>query len=469
MTTNKIIESNNYNNGLFIFRRDFRIVDNNGLNLLATKCKHIYTIFIFTPEQVTGQNQFKSDNSVQFMITSLQDLASKISQKGGQLMCFYGHNEDICKQLIDSLEIDIVCFNLDYSPYAVERDINLTNLCESRSIMIDYGTDYYLHEPGTILNGSGQPYQKFTPFYEKAMRQKVVMPVGPRRIPFSKTTKHLKNMISLDSAMKKFVGDKNENISVNGGRDNAIKQMKIAAKNIKNYGKTHNDLAHSTSMLSAYIKFGCVSIREVYKTFRSNHLFIRQLIWRDFYANILFSFPYVLGSAMKPSYNKIKWHHNSNWFKKWCDGETGYPVVDAGMREMNTTGYMHNRSRLIVSSFLIKTLLIDWQKGEKYFAEKLVDYDPASNNGNWQWTAGSGADSQPYFRIFNPWLQGEEYDPDCVYIKKWIPELASLEPKVIHNWFEESKNYSNIKYPRPICNYEEQKEKALSMYKNVFH
>ena len=472
MTTNNNSENNTtnkYENGLFIFRRDFRIIDNNGLNLAAKKCKHLYTIFVFTPEQVTNQNQFKSDNSVQFMIASLQDLNSNISKNGGKLMCFYGHNEIICEQLIDALNIDFVCFNLDYSPYAVERDAQLTMLCETKSIAIDYGTDYYLHEPGTILNGSGQPYQKFTPFYETAMKRKVGLPEPVRRIPFSKTTKRLQNILTLDDALKRFVPDINLNISVNGGRVNAIKQMRIAATNIKKYGKTHNELSHSTSMLSAYIKFGCVSIREVYKSFRSNHLFIRQLIWRDFYASILFSFPHVLGSAMKPNYNKVKWHYNAKWFDCWKKGITGFPVVDAGMRQLNSTGYMHNRARLIVASFLIKTLLIDWQKGEKYFAENLVDYDPASNNGNWQWTSGSGADSQPYFRIFNPWLQGKEYDPECVYIKHWIPELSELDPKVIHNWSEEYKYYPNVKYVSPICNYEDQKEKALKMYKDVFN
>jgi deoxyribodipyrimidine photo-lyase len=245
--------------------------------------------------------------------------------------------------------------------------------------------------------------------------------------------------------------------------------MRQAAKNLKNYPRTHNDLSHSTSELSAFIKFGCVSIREVYKTFRSKHDFIRQLFWRDFYANILYSFPYVLGSAMKKNYNKVHWHHNSNWFKKWCDGETGYPVVDAGMRQMNQTGYMHNRARLIVSSFLVKTLLISWEEGEKYFAQKLVDYDPASNNGNWQWTAGSGADSQPYFRIFNPWEQGKNYDPNCEYIKKWVPELKDVPNKDILNWEDTHSEYKDVKYPKPIVDYKKQKEIALKMYSSVFH
>jgi deoxyribodipyrimidine photo-lyase len=170
---------------------------------------------------------------------------------------------------------------------------------------------------------------------------------------------------------------------------------------------------------------------------------------------------------LKPKYNKIRWHHNESWFKAWCNGETGFPVVDAGMRQLNTTGYCHNRARLIVASFLIKTLLIDWRDGEKYFATKLTDYDPASNNGNYQWVAGSGADSQPYFRIFNPWRQTENFDPDCEYIKKWIPELENVPAKDILKWDTEWEKYKESKYPKPICNYEEQKEKILKMYKSA--
>ena len=458
----------NYENGLFIFRRDFRVIDNVGLNIANSICKRIYPIFIFTPEQVTGANKFKSDNSVQFMIESLQDLSSQITQMGGKLLCFYGNNNTIVSQLIKELDINVVCFNADYSPYAIEREMGIIQICDKMGIDVEYGHDYYLHPPGTIVNGQRNPYQKFTPFYNASVRKKVDSPASLRKIHFASSIKQLTNKISLDDALIRFT-KVNPNILLHGGRKNAIKQMRIAAKNIKNYPRTHNDLSHSTSELSAYIKFGCVSIREVYKTFRSKHDFIRQLFWRDFYANILYSFPYVLGSAMKEKYNKVHWHHNSNWFKKWCDGETGYPVVDAGMRQLNKTGYMHNRARLIVSSFLVKTLLISWEEGEKYFAQKLVDYDPASNNGNWQWTAGSGADSQPYFRIFNPWEQGKNYDPNCEYIKKWIPELKDVPVKDVLNWEDTYSEYKDIKYPKPIVDYKKQKELALKMYSSVFH
>ena len=360
-----------YENGLFIFRRDFRVTDNIGLNLANSLCKHIYPVFIFTPEQVTGTNKFKSDNAVQFMIESLEDLSIQISKMGGKLLCFYGHNNAIVSYLIKELDINVVCFNADYSPYAIQRELGIIKICDTMDVAVEYGHDYYLHPPGTIVNGQGNPYQKFTPYYNVASKKKVDLPEKTRQIHFVTSNRHLEHTISLDDAFKRFVGKENPNILVHGGRTNAIKQLHVASKNIKNYSKTHNELSHPTSQLSAYIKFGCLSIREVYKTFRLKHDFIRQLFWREFYEGILYSFPQVLGHALKPKYNKIKWHHNSNWFKKWCNGETGFPVVDAAMRELNETGYMHNRARLIVMSFLIKTLLISWEEGEKYFATKF--------------------------------------------------------------------------------------------------
>jgi deoxyribodipyrimidine photo-lyase len=458
-----------YEKGLFIFRRDLRVIDNVGLNLANSICKHIYPIFIFTPEQVTSSNKYKSDNAVQFMIESLKNLESQIKKMNGHLLCFYGKNDAIVSYLIKELDINVVCFNADYTPYAIQRELGIIQLCDKMGVHVEYGHDYYLHPPGTIFNGQGEPYQKFTPYYNTASKKKVDAPSSLRKIHFASNSKRLQHTINLDDAFNKFVGKGNPDILVHGGRDDAIKQLKISGKNIKHYSKTHNELSKSTSQLSAYIKFGCISIREVYKIFRSNHDFIRQLYWRDFYANILYSFPYVLGSSLKPKYNKIKWHHNERWFKKWCNGETGFPIVDAGMRQLNDTGYMHNRARLIVASFLVKTLLISWEEGEKYFASKLTDYDPASNNGNWGWISGGGADSQPYFRIFNPWSQSEEHDPECMYIKTWIPELETLESKIIHNWVTEYPNYKNINYPKPICDYTEQKEKCLKMYKDALY
>lgn len=456
-----------FQNGLFIFRRDLRIIDNNGLNLLSKICKNIYTIFIFTPEQVGNNNKYKSENSVQFMIESIEDLSSEIIKNDGKLYTFYGDNNKIVEYCIQNLNIEVVCFNLDYTPYAKERDASIIGLCEKLKTYVIYDYDYYLNEPDTIKTGNGTPYQKFTPYYNSAVKKIVKEPLRARKINFMKSSKKLMNLITLDEAVNKFTKD-NPNILVHGGRKNAMSKLKTFKENIKIYTKTHNDLSQSTSELSAYIKFGCLSIREVYNLFRSNHTFIRQLYWRDFYGQLLYHYPNVLGHPMKQNYNKIKWHHNSSWFTKWCNGITGFPIVDACMRQLNTTGYMHNRGRLIVASFLIKTLLIDWRYGEKYFSNRLVDYDVSNNNLNWQWCASTAVDSQPYFRIFNPWRQQEEYDPNCTYIKKWIPELSNLENKIIHKWNEEFKNYKDIKYPIPICNYEKQKEKALAMYKAIY-
>lgn len=469
MTT--ITKKTKAENGLFIFRRDFRIVDNKGLLLASSKCSKIFTVFIFTPEQVTSANKFKSDNAVHFMIESLKDLASEIAKKGGHLYTFYGKNDAIIKQLIHALDIDYVCFNMDYSPYAVSRDNSIADLCEKKDIdcAIEVAQDYYLLEPGTVLNGSKNVYQKFTPFYNVAHTKHVDPPCNKAITNFAKTSKTLANTLSLDTALSRFTSE-NPNVHrmVAGGRQEAILLLKAAVKSQSHYSKTHNILDKETTGLSASIKFGCLSIREVYKAFRNNTDLIRQLWWRDFYANILFAFPDVLGSALKPNYRKIAWHHNSNWFKCWTKGLTGYPIVDAGMRQLNATGYMHNRARLIVASFLVKTLLISWTHGEQYFAKMLTDYDPASNNGNWQWIAGSGADSQPYFRIFSPREQNKNFDPDCEYIKQWIPELKEVPAKDIINWDTKYVDYKDIKYVKPICDFAKQKELALKMYEAVF-
>ena len=456
-----------YEHGLFLFHRDLRVVDNTGLLLANSQCKKITPVFIFTPEQVTSKNPYKSDNAIQFMLESLAGLEEDIKKIGGRLLFFYGNTTTIIKQCIQALGIDYLCFNADYSPYALKRDEELLHLCKTKEITCELSHDYYLHVPGTILNGSGEPYKKFTPYYNTAIKIAVPDVAPNKKIKFSKEYKTSLNTLSLKEVFGKLYKG-NEFLLVKGSRPEALKQLKSAVKTQKNYVTTRGTLSYHTSLLSAAIKFGCISIREAHKAWKGNTELIRQLYWREFYAGILYSFPYVLGKAMKPSYSKIKWHHNAKWFDAWTKGLTGFPVVDAGMREMNETGYMHNRARLIVASFLTKTLLIDWRHGEKYFATKLTDYDPASNNGNWQWISSSGADSQPYFRIFNPWSQSDTCDPDAEYIKKWIPELEEVTAKDIHSWYDTYKKYPTVKYSNPICDYSVQKEKALDMFKKVF-
>lgn len=471
MTKNK-----KYQNGLFIFRRDFRIKDNKGLKLMYDECENIYTIFIFTPEQIGSNNKYKSNNCVQFMIESLKDLNKQLSSK---LICFYGGNNSIINYLIDELNINAIGFNLDYTPYAINRDFEIMQICEKKELGILVECDYYLNEPGTILADGGSSYLKFTPYYSKASKKRVESPLTNYNFKAKDTSKRLKNIINLDEALRKFTKN-NSNLIIEGGRNEAIKVLEDALKTQKHYSKTRNNIFYNTSLLSAYIKFGCLSIREIYKIFHHNKDFIRQLHWRDFYAQVTYFYPQIIesSSSLKPSYDKIKWHNSARLFKAWCNGKTGFPIVDASMRQLNEIGWMHNRGRMIVSSFLTKILLIDWRLGERYFATKLVDYDTSNNNGGWQWSAGTGADSQPYFRIFNPFLQSQNHDPNCEYIKRWIPELENVPNEIIHNWDKYNDDKYNddkynfkkmdIKYSKPIVDYSEQKEKALKMYKQIY-
>ena len=400
------------------------------------------------------------------MIESLQDLSSQISKMGGHLTCFYGHNNSIVSNLIKHLEINVVGFNADYSPYAIQRELGIIQICDKMGVAVEYGHDYYLYTPGSIVNGTGNPYQKFTPYYNVASKKKVDLPASQRKIHFSSTSKHMEHTISLDDALKRFT-KVNPNILVHGGRINAIHQLKIASKTQSHYAKTHDDLDKPTSQLSAYINFGCLSIREVHKIFKKNKEFIRQLIWGSFYINILYNYPDIIHKSLRPKYDKIKWHNNENWFNKWCDGKTNFPIVDACMNQLNKIGFLHGRGRLIVSSFLVKTMLINYKKGEQYFANKLTDYNISNNLNNWMWITGNGASSQEYFRIFNPWSQSLEHDPEATYIKKWLPQLNEVPAKAIHNWDTEWENYKHVNYGKPILDYAEQKEKCLKMYRDA--
>lgn len=456
--------------GLFIFRRDLRLQDNTGLIKACKECEKVYTVFVFTPEQVTEKNKFKSDVAIGFMIGALNMLKREITKKGGKLVTLYGDNNTVIEKCIKEWDIDVVYWNRDYTPYAKKRDKSLEKMCIKMKTTVVQEEDYYLHTPGSILTGSGTSYLKYTPYMNKAMSKGFDTPNG-----YTFSTKVLSRSskkvgtyeITLKEALAVFVELEQELVETYE-REKAMKILQRASK-FSDYEKTRNDLADQTTRLSAPIKFGVVSIREVARAFKNNRALLRQLVWRDFYAQILNAEPQVLGSALKEQYNKIKWLGSHSDFVKWCKGMTGFPIVDAGMRELNNTGYMHNRARLIVASFLIKTLLVDWQKGEKYFATKLVDYDPSSNNGNWQWVASTGADSQPYFRIFNPWSQSEEHDPDAEYIKKWVPELEDVPVKCIHTWniCSDNEEFKEIDYPKPIVDYKEQREKALKMYKAI--
>ena len=425
---------------IFIFRRDLRVHDNKALNMLLDmndKVK-LYPIFIFNPKQIYAKNnEYFSNNAVQFMIESLEDLENNLA-----INYFEGNDIDIFDKLNKKYDIKNIAFNTDYTPYAIKRDKVIQEWCESKNIKLVTAEDYTLFKIGSIKNGTGNPYQVFTPFYRQTLKMKPDLPI--QELVIMNKIKKCGIIHDVKSFNKQKYYTNNANLAVRGGRKNALMRLN---RDMKGYSKNRDYPAiDATTKLSAYIKFGCVSIREVFYNYKKNKALQRELIWREFYANILYHFPHVIGNSFKKKYDKIKWSNNKSWFKLWCEGKTGFALVDAGMRQLNETGWMHNRVRMIVAMFLSKDLLIDWRWGEKYFATRLVDYDPASNNGGWQWSASTGTDAQPYFRIFNPDLQIKKYDKNYEYIKLWNP------------------NYNDIK---PIINHKERAAIAIKTFKNL--
>jgi deoxyribodipyrimidine photo-lyase len=428
---------------LFIFRRDLRTYDNTTLNQIISKNPkmEIIPIFIFNKKQIEEkENRYYSKNAVQFLFESLDELDF--------LNFFYTSTNDIdvISKLYDKYKFETIAFNKDYTPFAIKRDAEIGKWASGKNISVISYEDYTIHNMGEIVKDDNKPYLKFTPYYRKSILKK------PRPL-FSETkfnfitdkSKSINNYNHLRPAENKM-------ISVNGGRKKALEILgKLKKGQFNNYDKDRDyPYLDKTTKMSAYIKFGCLSIREIYYSLPLTHGIVRELFWHDFYAIITFYFPYVFNNSFIKKYDAVKWNNNEEFFNKWKQGKTGFPIVDAAMRQLNTIGWMHNRCRMIVASFLVKNLLIDWRKGEEYFARSLVDYDPSSNNGGWQWCASTGTDSQPYFRIFSPTLQMKKYDPECIYIKKWVKELKDVPNKVILNW--ETKQNQIINYPIPIIN-----------------
>ena len=437
-----------YNQSLFIFRRDLRLADNTGLMKAMRESVQVVPIFIFDPRQVES-NAYKSLAAVQFMLDSLNDLDRQITQKGGQFSLFYGNPAKVVEQLVTKHRIEAVFVNKDYTPFSQKRDDAVENICRKTNVDFHQLDDLLLNTPQAALKKDGSPYTVFTPFYNNARKTPVDLPVHIRR--FNLLNRNIGSQ--LDTLVKNIDSTSTQNILVSGGRNSALKILR-SLKKFDKYASQRNIPALSgTTLLSAHHKFGTCSIREVYyaiaKKLGEDHPLIRELYWRDFFTHIGYHFPHVFGNAFKQKYDSIPWETDSRKFNAWKNGNTGFPIVDAGMRQLNQTGFMHNRVRMITASFLVKNLLVDWRKGEKYFARHLVDYDPAVNNGNWQWAASTGCDAQPYFRIFNPWLQQQKFDRDCQYIYQWIPELKNHPPVTIHKLFKQTVSG----YPAPIVDH----------------
>ena len=417
---------------IFWFRRDLRIDDNPGLYEALGNSKNVIPIFIFDTNII--DNLPSDDNRIKFIWHSLSLLNERLKEVGSKLNVFKGNPLEVFKKIILKYRLISVYVNRDYEKYSIKRDKEINTFLNENKIAFNASKDHVLFEPNEILKSDGTPYTVFTPYskkwFEKFYSEKLPQYQIKNLVDnFFKT--NYKPIMSLSE-----IGFSNDEIE--------FEKFNLGDELIKNYNSKRDfPYLNSTSKIGPYLRFGLISVREVGKKTiekKFDQSFLRQLIWRDFYIQIFFHFPDSENENFKPAYDKIIWLNEEEKFEKWCAGETGYPIVDAGMKELNKTGFMHNRVRMIAASFLCKHLLIHWKKGESYFAKKLLDYEMASNVGNWQWVAGTGVDAAPYFRLFNPEIQMKKFDPQKVYIKKWLPKYDPenyLEPIIDHNYARE--------------------------------
>ena len=473
-----------HHRSLFVFRRDLRIDDNTGLMEALNHSDEVIPCFIFDP-RLSGKSKTNfNHNASQFMVESLEDLKKQFKEKKGRMYFLSGLPEEVIGKLIRKMHIDAVFVNADYTPFSRKRDESVSNVCLASGAAFHQFHDSLLHKPGTVLTKKKTPYVIFTQFFRASLKMDVPLPITVQGMHGIKGVKDVKDVKKsqggnfytgkLDMADSDIPVEmkilQNEQIFVRGGRSNALAVLEnLAAFMNYDHDRDYPSL-HGTTELSAHNKFGTISIREFYHSVRdelgAGHTLINELHWRDFFTHIASEFPHIFKYAFKQKYDGIQWDNDPGPFHVWCSGKTGYPIVDAGMKELNTTGFMHNRVRMITASFLVKDLHIDWHLGERYFASKLVDYDPCVNNGNWQWSASTGADSQPFFRIFNPWLQQKKYDPDCEYIKKWLPELDSLDAALIHK-LEKQPPPEDVDYPHPTVDHAKERNRSLVMFRSM--
>jgi len=419
---------------IFWFRRDLRLEDNTGLTEALRSDLPVLPVFIFDTN-ITGELP-SDDPRISFIYETLLSINSKLSSYGSSLYILKDDPVTAWHSLIKTFDIAGVYFNRDYEPYAVSRDSAVTSLLRGKGISVQDYKDHVIFEAGEILKPDGSPYTVFTP-YKKRWLAKVTA-----KLPFSPATPGIRSGNFMPSSFP-FPA-----IGLIGFKKSIVSVRPYDLSVIGEYDKFREiPSADRTSYLSPHLRFGTVSIREITDiALKMNHVFAGELIWREFFMQILFHFPGVVTGNFRKKYDEIEWRNNEPEFEAWCRGETGYPLVDAGMRQLNKTGYMHNRVRMITASFLCKHLLIDWRWGEAYFAQKLLDYELSSNNGNWQWSAGTGCDAAPYFRIFNPDIQQKKYDPDKEYIRKWVEDADSNS------------------YTKKIVDHESARLRALSAY-----
>ncbi|MGC1632012.1 MAG: deoxyribodipyrimidine photo-lyase [Gelidibacter sp.] len=403
---------------IFWFRRDLRLDDNFGFYKALQSNLPVLPIFIFDNEILDGLPA--DDARVTFIFDTLQKMRTTLQETyESSIGIYHGKPLEVYKQLIVNYEIKAVYTNHDYEPYAQERDTQINNFLSEKGIDFKTFKDQVIFEKDEVVKKDGNPYAVYTP-YMKAWKEKF----KTHNLEIFDTATFLDSLFKNTALFNLSLADIGFKRS-----SQQIVDFEVTSTLIQNYEKTRNfPSLDSTSRLGPHLRFGTVSIRKMIQkaVAEQNEIFWQELIWREFFMQILWHFPKTVHESFKPKYDRIEWRNNEAEFKKWCDGQTGYPLVDAGMRQLNQTGFMHNRVRMLVGSFLCKHLLIDWRWGEAYFAKKLHDYEMASNIGNWQWVAGCGVDAAPYFRIFNPTTQIEKFDKDLKYINKWVPEFQEL-------------------------------------------
>jgi deoxyribodipyrimidine photo-lyase len=458
------------------FRRDLRVTDNVALAEAVKRADQVVTVFIF-------EDAFRSGPDVgaarlAFLLASVEALRKNLAELGYELVVRCGKSEEILPALCRETGAQAVFANKRYEPYAQRRDERIISVLLAAGYGFELFKDAVVWEEAEVLTQQGKPYTVFTP-YSKAWKARSIPAPRPR---LSRKTVKQKPLRSdpLPASTAELGHPLTQTILPGGERAAMELLRKFMAGPVYQYGNQRNYPAiDGTSNLSPHLRAGTIGIRTILAELakaRSSagpagqpgcDVFLNELIWREFYLQVLHNFPHVTKGAFRPEYDRLQWSDNREHFAAWCEGRTGYPIVDAAMRCLNATGGMHNRLRMIVAMFLTKDLLIHWQWGERYFMKQLLDGDMAANNGGWQWSAGTGTDAAPYFRIFNPVSQGEKFDGDGVFVRRWIPELAALPNELIHQPWENPLLLAKTKYPAPIVSHDEQRVKCLAMFKAI--
>ncbi|MDN3605743.1 cryptochrome/photolyase family protein [Kaistella yonginensis] len=421
---------------VFWFRRDLRLADNHGLFRALTSSENVLPIFIFDTE-ILSKLENKEDKRVDFIAQTLEILNQYLAKSGKAIQIFHGKPLDIFQELTENFSLKTVFCNEDYEPSAIQRDRAINDFLSKKNIQFQSFKDQVLFHKDDILKADATPYTIYTPYSKQWLAK-----FNTEKVEFYPSEKLLHHFIGAEKPIFSLekIGFRKTNFQ--------FKTPIIDRDILKTYHETRNFPTTPTSEMSVHLRFGTISIRKlVVEASVLNETYLKELIWREFFMQILFHFPKVVHESFKRKYDQILWLYDEDFLQKWQQGKTGYPIVDAGMRELNETGFMHNRVRMVCASFFTKHLLMDWRIGEAYFAEKLMDYDLSANNGNWQWSAGTGCDSAPYFRVFNPEEQQRKFDPDFKYIKKWVAEFGT------------------INYPQPIVEHKFARLRALETYK----